>query len=270
MALIKCPECGKENVSDSAEACPHCGFGVKEYTKNKTIGKDIPNNHILEQNSTHKKSIAFNKKIVSIGFVGIIVLIIVVLFGTKIITYNNAVKYYEMEEWKMAIEKFEELGDFSDSEELLQKAKLELAAVDYELGVYAYNTGDFATSIYLLEEAKSLYPSYIGLDEQLKLTRFMNDLQGTWESTKINIQVEGFRARLKDYNCNSYADYCDISPYTDDDGYFVISVVGESGNRTWELKNEEGSSNPNNMYSSDWVGYASNMDGTGMYFHKKY
>lgn len=31
MALVKCPECGKENVSDSAEACPECGFGIKAY-----------------------------------------------------------------------------------------------------------------------------------------------------------------------------------------------------------------------------------------------
>lgn len=31
MALIKCPECGREKVSDSAQACPGCGFGIKDY-----------------------------------------------------------------------------------------------------------------------------------------------------------------------------------------------------------------------------------------------
>lgn len=31
MALINCPECGKENVSDSAEACPNCGYGIKAH-----------------------------------------------------------------------------------------------------------------------------------------------------------------------------------------------------------------------------------------------
>lgn len=31
MALIKCPECGRENVSDSAEACPGCGYGIKAH-----------------------------------------------------------------------------------------------------------------------------------------------------------------------------------------------------------------------------------------------
>ena len=29
MALVKCPECDK-NISDKAEACPHCGY-VKTY-----------------------------------------------------------------------------------------------------------------------------------------------------------------------------------------------------------------------------------------------
>lgn len=31
MALVKCPECGKENVSSTATACPQCGFNVKGY-----------------------------------------------------------------------------------------------------------------------------------------------------------------------------------------------------------------------------------------------
>ncbi len=31
MDLIKCPECGKENVSDSAEMCPECGYGIKAH-----------------------------------------------------------------------------------------------------------------------------------------------------------------------------------------------------------------------------------------------
>ena len=31
MALVKCPECGKENVSDTAESCPECGYAIKEH-----------------------------------------------------------------------------------------------------------------------------------------------------------------------------------------------------------------------------------------------
>ena len=31
MALVICPECGKEKVSDSAVSCPDCGFPIKEH-----------------------------------------------------------------------------------------------------------------------------------------------------------------------------------------------------------------------------------------------
>lgn len=31
MALVNCPECGKKNVSDMAEACPECGYAIKHY-----------------------------------------------------------------------------------------------------------------------------------------------------------------------------------------------------------------------------------------------
>jgi len=31
MALIKCPECGKDNVSSTAVSCPNCGFNVKQH-----------------------------------------------------------------------------------------------------------------------------------------------------------------------------------------------------------------------------------------------
>lgn len=34
MALIKCPECGRETVSSRAKSCPGCGYNLKEYHKN--------------------------------------------------------------------------------------------------------------------------------------------------------------------------------------------------------------------------------------------
>ena len=33
MALVICPECGKEKVSDSAVNCPDCGFPIREHFK---------------------------------------------------------------------------------------------------------------------------------------------------------------------------------------------------------------------------------------------
>ena len=34
MALIICPECGKE-VSTAADSCPHCGYPIKNNKKKK-------------------------------------------------------------------------------------------------------------------------------------------------------------------------------------------------------------------------------------------
>lgn len=44
MALVKCPECGKENVSDNAEMCPECGYGIKAHfdlLKQKQLNQEI-------------------------------------------------------------------------------------------------------------------------------------------------------------------------------------------------------------------------------------
>ena len=38
MALIKCPECGKE-ISDSAKQCIHCGFVIHPHSTGKKVGK---------------------------------------------------------------------------------------------------------------------------------------------------------------------------------------------------------------------------------------
>lgn len=55
MALIKCPECGKENVSDSAKVCPNCGFQIAEYyqkqrSTDNSLSEDVATKNILESN----------------------------------------------------------------------------------------------------------------------------------------------------------------------------------------------------------------------------
>lgn len=53
MALIKCPECGRENVSDSAISCPGCGYAIKKhfddiYSEN-SIDKEIKSKNRLDK-----------------------------------------------------------------------------------------------------------------------------------------------------------------------------------------------------------------------------
>ena len=49
MALIKYPECGREKVSDSAEMCPDCGYGVKAHFQ------EIERKKLLEQQKIEKE-----------------------------------------------------------------------------------------------------------------------------------------------------------------------------------------------------------------------
>ena len=58
MALIKCPECGKENVSSTAESCPSCGYGIKAHFEktgeNKSQSNDSTANLELNKSAIIK------------------------------------------------------------------------------------------------------------------------------------------------------------------------------------------------------------------------
>ena len=49
MALITCPECGKERVSNTAEACPSCGFGIKKYFESEQLRDDLIEEKVISK-----------------------------------------------------------------------------------------------------------------------------------------------------------------------------------------------------------------------------
>ena len=40
MALMKCPECGRD-VSSSAASCPTCGYAIQEYIKKQEYDLEV-------------------------------------------------------------------------------------------------------------------------------------------------------------------------------------------------------------------------------------
>lgn len=46
MALMKCPECGKE-ISDTAQSCPNCGYSFERTKFCKFCGEKIPSDSII-------------------------------------------------------------------------------------------------------------------------------------------------------------------------------------------------------------------------------
>ena len=65
MALIKCPECGKE-ISDKAKTCPNCGCPIKKITgtENEILEQTEENNSMILWCRNHGKK--FQKRVLSL------------------------------------------------------------------------------------------------------------------------------------------------------------------------------------------------------------
>ena len=81
MAMIKCPECGKE-ISDRAEVCPGCGYPVEDYlqeTKEKEQ-REIPEKKWNESEKKVSMLIKNRKFQISAIVLAILVLAIVMVY----------------------------------------------------------------------------------------------------------------------------------------------------------------------------------------------
>ena len=64
MALIKCPECGKE-ISDMADSCPNCGFNIKKYIeslKAEEKQKELEKKRDEQKEREHQEAIKREEK----------------------------------------------------------------------------------------------------------------------------------------------------------------------------------------------------------------
>lgn len=48
MALVKCPECGRENVSNTAKSCPGCGYNIRAYYEAEHQKEKISNTAVTD------------------------------------------------------------------------------------------------------------------------------------------------------------------------------------------------------------------------------
>lgn len=77
MALINCPECGRE-ISEMAKSCPHCGCPIQKSTENKGSRSKPKKTHNSENRNEKPKKKGSCLKIVLIVLAALMVLIVLI------------------------------------------------------------------------------------------------------------------------------------------------------------------------------------------------
>ena len=181
MSIITCPECGKD-ISDQAEACPHCGFPLKKTTaggqelqraersKRERV-RTAPRHSADEKKAPRKKRIIIP--------VGIICLLLILGIGGFLVT-RNPVKYNEAEEL-LSAEKYLEasviysdLGKYKDSAEKYNVCQYNYAKSLFEGQKYPnaaeiYQTlGDYSDSQEMYNECRYLEAAALYAESDFK------------------------------------------------------------------------------------------------------
>lgn len=68
MALINCPECGKE-ISDKAESCPNCGYPIAE----EVVLKENSDENTMEEETEGKNDVMQGVLSIALSISGIII-----------------------------------------------------------------------------------------------------------------------------------------------------------------------------------------------------
>lgn len=121
MALVRCPECNRDNVSDSAEACPNCGYGIRLHFEKMQLEisekekRELAKNEIenIETQTEEYIKPSYSKK--KIGIIAICISL-VLIFCVIIVNFINA---KETEKQLNEIEMLVENGQYAAAWEMI-------------------------------------------------------------------------------------------------------------------------------------------------------
>lgn len=227
MALIKCPECGKE-ISDKASSCPNCGCPI-EIQKTEVSG-DISDQLIIEQ--PLKKS---NKKIIPIAAVLIIVVIIgVVIYNVKVVqprkleaqnraTYEEAIGLLEKGKYEDGNELLQTITGYKDVDTILEQIKWESYTYECinDFKQWLKNPDSFTlyeVTFYLDDESHGMYASFLGdVDFTYPAIVFRSGAQNSFGGNTTGYELF-YYFKDKGYACVGSCDSLDEDEYYNDKG----------------------------------------------------
>lgn len=85
MALIKCPECGRDNVSDSASNCPGCGYPINNIKTQVNSYESLTGIKSQVTNDSAQHSVANNKNV----YIGVVCAFVVIIIIISIISISE-------------------------------------------------------------------------------------------------------------------------------------------------------------------------------------
>lgn len=149
MALIKCPECGKE-ISSLAKSCPHCGCPIEAQDAMIVLENSdqqpvelVVTKHPVRGKIPAKGIVATAIVVVAI-FVGIVVTVILPMSTES--TYNRAMSLLESGEYTEGRALLAKIPDYEDAAEVLEETRFE---------TYVYSAANALRKI--LKNPDSLY-----------------------------------------------------------------------------------------------------------------
>lgn len=116
MALIKCPECGKD-ISEAAEICVHCGFPIKQHLDQK---EERTCNEVIIKKDQHD-----DKRNISFIIIGVLALVLIMIFVGSYISKQAEIEKYRVE-----------FSSEDEMKELLRSGRWWLTADGYSIGGY--------------------------------------------------------------------------------------------------------------------------------------
>lgn len=164
MALIKCPECGRE-ISDKASACPHCGCPIRD-TNTSTV-QPTQNNPVKDKK---------NKKLIIGGIAIVVIAGVGYYFGIakpqqhlaecKAI-YEEAQNLIDDGKFDKAIEKLNSIIDYDGAKDAIAEAQTAQEKATYTEAEKLLEQGKYDAGIELLNTIPD-YPETAETIEQAK------------------------------------------------------------------------------------------------------
>lgn len=226
MALIKCPECGKE-ISDRANNCPGCGCPIGTISaSNKQTSPFVET--YKKQSVNIKKLLPVIIGIVLVAVIGIVIYNIKVVQPRKVeaqnkATYEEAVDLLEKGKYEEGSELLQGIAEYKDVNTILEQIKWESYTYECinDLKTQLKNPDSFTlyeVAFFLDDEGHGLYGGFVGgIDFSYPAIVFRSGAQNGFGGNTIGYDLF-YYFKDKGYTYVGSCDSLDEDEYYNDEG----------------------------------------------------